>query len=58
MFILQDPSSGMTKVSIGYVWKAILEKGGRVLLGRSRFYSDGRDFTRRVEILLAGLKFY
>ena len=51
------------------VWKAILDKSGRdlsrsvetrtvgIFLGRSRFFSDGRDFSQSVEIFSDGRDF-
>ena len=42
----------------GIFWKAILDKSGRVFLGRSRTLSDGREFSRTVEIFLGRSRFF
>ena len=40
------------------LWKAILDKSGRVFLGRSRIFSDGREFSRTVENFLGQSRFF
>ena len=41
-----------TSFNCGILWKAILDKSGRVFLGRSRIFSDGREFSQTVENFL------
>ena len=54
----QKRNSGLQKILDHFcplrhsIWKAILGKSGRVFLGRSRIFSDGREFSRTVENFL------
>ena len=43
---------GMYVTNGTLLWKAIFDKSGRVFLERSRFFSDGRNFSRTVENFL------